>query len=549
MSAVMQFLRSQPVVVLFLLLGAGYLLGRVRIAGVALGSISATLLVSIVLGHFGVRMSSGAQSVGFALFIFSVGYQAGPRFLEVIRTQGLRYLLLALFVALVGVGLSWIAGRLLELPAGGTAGLLAGALTSTPTLAAAQEAVRSGLVSLPAGASAEQTIAWIGTAYAITYLVGTVGPVLAITLVPRVLGINLAAAARALERTGSEEAPEALQARAYRVESEEFCSTPLRELAARYWQGRAVVRVRRTAEWLRQGDDARLLPGDEIYAFGHADLFRGGLERAGPEIAVRTDLEFSPVQSQVIISAAAAVGHTLCSLNLAQRFMVVVLGVRRDGRAIPVAPQLILQSQDVLTIIAPGSVMKELSLVLGPVEVASTETDMTTFVFGIAAGAALGLLSVTIRGVPLTLGMAGGLMLSGLAVGWFHGVRPTVGRFPEAARWVLMEFGLLIFIAGAGLSAGRGFLQAFRATGVPLVVAALPILLLSLVLGYLFGRKVLKIEPVILLGALTGAMTATPALQLLEQETKSTVPALGYASTYAFASILLTLAGTLMMAL
>jgi putative transport protein len=549
MSAVIQFLRSQPVVVLFLLLGAGYLLGRLRIAGVALGSIAATLLVSIVLGHFGVRMSSGAQSVGFALFIFSVGYQAGPRFLEVIRTQGLRYLVLALFVAVIGVGLSWIAGRLLDLPAGGTAGLLAGALTSTPTLAAAQEAVRSGLVSLPAGTSAEETIAWVGTAYAITYLVGTIGPLLAVGLVPKVLGVSLAAAAAELESVGSEEAPEALQARAYRIESAEFCGASLRELAARYWEGRAVVRVRRAAEWLQPAPESPLMRGDEIYAYAHADLFRGGIERAGPEIPVRADLEFSPVQRQVVISGKTAVGRTLGSLNLAQRFMVAVMGVRRDGHEIPVTRGLILQRQDVLTFIAPASVLPELAALLGPVDPDSAETDMTTFVFGIAAGAGLGLLSVTIGGIPLTLGMAGGLMLSGLAVGWFHGVRPTFGRFPEAARWVLMEFGLLVFIAGAGLSAGRGFVAAVRDSGLPLMLAAVPIMALSLALGYLFGRKVLKLEPVILLGALTGAMTSTPALQLLERESRSTVPALGYASTYAIASILLTLAGTLVMVL
>ena len=145
------FLLVNPVFTLFLALGCGYLVGRLRIASISLGPVAGALLVSLLLGQFGFKISEGAQSVGFALFIFAVGYQAGPRFFEVIKTQGVQYLLLALFVAGVGALIAILAGKLLDLPFGGMAGLLAGALTTTPTLAAAQEAVRSGLVATRRG--------------------------------------------------------------------------------------------------------------------------------------------------------------------------------------------------------------------------------------------------------------------------------------------------------------------------------------------------------------------------------------------------------------
>jgi len=110
-----------------------------------------------------------------------------------------------------------------------------------------------------------------------------------------------------------------------------------------------------------------------------------------------------------------------------------------------------------------------------------------------------------------------------------------------------MEFGLLIFIAGVGLNAGGSILDTLRQAGPALILAAVFVVVLPLALGYAFGRRVLKLEPVLLLGALTGAMTSGPALALVTREAQSSVPALGYTGTYPIASILLTVAGSVIM--
>jgi putative transport protein len=545
MTAIVEFLRGQPVVLLFLILGFGYLIGRIRIAAIELGPVAGTLLVAVFFGHYGVRISAGAQAVGFALFMFSVGYQAGPRFMEVMRAQGLRYFLLALFVVVLGYVLSALAGHFLALGPGTTAGLLAGSLTSGAALAAAQEAVRSGLVHLPGGWSTDQVVAAAATSYAITYVVSIVATILVTGLLPKLLRLDLAAAARAIEGDRKDEEPEPLQARAYRVENPEFCRMSIGELARRYWDGLAVVRVRRGLEWLKTTPEQHLQPGDELYAYGYANFFRNGIDAAGPEIRILADLELSASQRHVVIAREGAVGQSLGTLDLARRYGLVVLGVRRDGYALPVTPTLVLQLRDVLTVIGPVWGIKALPQMLGPVERDAVETDMTSFVFGIALGAALGLLAITVRGIPITLGLAGGLLAVGIAVGWFNGVRPTVGRFPEAARWILMEFGMTVFVAGVGLSAGSSVLAALRETGLTLVLAAVGVVVVCLVAGYAFGRKVLKLDPLTLLGALIGAMTCTPALRPIERDSQSAVPALGYTGTYALASILMTLAGTL----
>jgi len=144
-------------------------------------------------------MSPGAQAVGFALFIFSVGYQAGPRFFDVLRTDGLRYFLLAVVIAVCGFTIAVVASKFLALDPGTSAGILSGGLTSSPTLAAAQEAIRSGQVQPPPGFTADEMMNNLATGYAITYIFGLAGLIAIIKLLPRLLGIDLVAEAAALE--------------------------------------------------------------------------------------------------------------------------------------------------------------------------------------------------------------------------------------------------------------------------------------------------------------------------------------------------------------
>ena len=194
-----EILRAQPVLTLFLILGMGYLIGNIRIGSFSLGPVAGVLFAGLFLGHFDFRMSAGAQAVGFALFIFSVGYQAGPRFFDVLRTDGLKYFSLAVVIAATGFTVAVIATNLLDLAPGTAAGLLSGGLTSSPTLAAAQEALRSGQVTPPEGITADTMIGNVATGYAITYIFGLAGLIAIIKVLPQLLGINLEKEAKALE--------------------------------------------------------------------------------------------------------------------------------------------------------------------------------------------------------------------------------------------------------------------------------------------------------------------------------------------------------------
>jgi putative transport protein len=172
---------------------------------------------------------------------------------------------------------------------------------------------------------------------------------------------------------------------------------------------------------------------------------------------------------------------------------------------------------------------------------------MLTLALGIAAGVLIGMIAIEIKGIAIGLGAAGGLLVSGITVGYLRSVRPTFGRLPEAARWVLMEFGLLLFMTGVGLRAGADIVEVALEAGPALVLAGVLVTVVPLLVGYLFGRKVLRLNPVLLLGAITGSMTSGAALSVVTNEAQSAVPALGYTSAYAFANVLLTIAGSLIL--
>ena len=543
-------LRNQPVLTLFVILGLGYLIGNIRLGGFSFGPVAGVLFVGLFLGHFDFRMSAGAQSVGFALFIFSVGYQAGPRFFDVLMTDGLKYFALALTIALVAFGMATIMATQLELTPGTSAGLLAGGLTSSPTLAAAQEALRGGNIAPPPGFSADEVIGNVTTGYAITYIFGLAGLILIIKLLPAVLGVDLEAEARKLEseeaKTKGTKIPDVVT-RTYRVTNEELPKLTAAEIRDQYWDNFAVARVRRDGEIIRLGPDDHVRLDDEVLVLGDAEFFTSAIPTLGEETIDQDYVFANRDTADVVIVNSDVIGKTVAELNLATDFGVVLTRIRRMRIDIARNADFPLRKGDILTVVGPADSIDRMGDVIGHVEREVAETDMVTFSLGIGAGVLLGLISVKIGGVSIGLGSAGGLLAAGLLIGFVRSIRPTFGRLPDAARWIFMEFGLLLFMAGVGLRAGGDIVETFMQAGPKLVLAGILVTTVPICVGYFFGRKVLGLNPVLLLGAVAGAMTSGAALSVVTKAANSSVPALGYTGSYAFANVLLTVAGSLIL--
>jgi len=555
-------LSTHPVLLLFILIALGYLIGSPKIRGFSFGPVAGVLFAGLAFGHFGFRMAPGTQALGFALFIFSVGYQAGPRFFDVLRVDGLKYFLLALVVAVCGFTVASVAASLLELEPGTAAGLLAGGLTSSPTLAAAQEAIRTGTIAPPDGWTADQVIGNISTGYAITYIFGLAGLIAIIKIAPSLLKLDLPQLARDVDSQGADPsadeggAGEALSTtnhvctRTYRITSEAATKAPAAEFLGDLWDGVTMGEIRR--------DGAPLPPlvddlsftfrlNDELVLVGPAEFFlQKGLQQLGEEIPTTSNLAHIE-SAQVVVNKSRAIGRELTSYEIAGHHKLLLLSIHRSGIELPCSGGHILHHNDILAVTGPTDGIDAFGALVGHVERDVPETDLVTFALGIAVGVAVGLLSINIFGMSIGLGSAGGMVAAGILVGFLRSVSPTFGRLPEAARWILMEFGLLLFMAGVGLRAGGDIVETFMATGPKLALAGVFVTFTPVIVGYIFGSKVLKLNPVLLLGGITGSMTSGASLSIVTKAAQSQVPALGYAGAYAFANILLTVAGSLIL--
>jgi len=547
-ETLLSFLRDHLDLSFFLVLGLGYLIGKVRFGPVSLGSVAGVLFAGLIFGYFGFKISSAAQMIGFSLFIFSVGYQAGPGFVAVLKQDGLKYFVLAVVVATTGFLIAAAWAYFLSLPPGMSAGLLSGGLTSSPTLAAAQDAVQSGSIAMQEGWTSDQLIKNMSMGYAVTYIFGLVGLIMTIQYLPKLLGIDLPEEARRFSSSDEESValPDNVVLRAYRITDPKIESLSLDELREKYWDHRSVVKVKREEKFLPI-DENGLKVDDVIEVLGPRRYFAEKISKVAEEIVPEWTSEDVQDSAQIIVENDAVIGRPLHELAIGRRFGLMLMEIRRRGKRIAYDDNTILEKDDVLTVLGTPHQIEAMGEFMGKVERDGVETDMVTLSFGIVIGLFIGTLSVAVGGVSIGLGSAGGLLVSGLFIGFRRSIKPTFGQLPEATRWFLMEFGLLLFMAGVGMRAGSGIIGTLQQNGMTLVVAGICVTVIPIFVGYFVGRKILKISPALIFGAITGAMTSGAALSVVIKEAKSPVPALGYTGTYAFANVLLVIAGSLIM--
>jgi putative transport protein len=390
----------------------------------------------------------------------------------------------------------------------------------------------------------------VATGYAITYIFGLAGLIAVIKLLPGVLGIDLEKEAKALEtqdESGAASQQGNVSARIYKVTNEEMTKIPGEQLTEQYWDKTSVVRVRRNGEILKLEPGGFLQLGDELLILAPVAYFTETVAKFGEEITPEKGTAQFTETAQIVVINKLAVGKSLEDLDVARKFGVLLTRVSRMRMEVPRTADFNLRKGDLLTVVGPHENVDLLGEEFGYVEREIAETDMVTFAFGIAFGVVIGLFAVNVGQLSIGLGSAGGLLSSGLAIGYLRSIHPTFGRLPDAARWILMEFGLLLFMAGVGLRAGGNIIETFIAAGPVLVLAGICVTLIPIFVGYFFGRKVLNIHPVLLLGGITGSMTSGASLSVVTKAANSPVPSLGYTGAYAFANVLLTIAGSIIL--
>jgi putative transport protein len=534
----------------FTVVSLGLLLGRFK-----LGSTTGVLLIGLLFGHFGFKASPTLATFGFTIFIFSVGLQAGPTFFSVFMTDGLKYLALSIVVALTGVGAVVLISSFMSLDFGMNAGLLAGSLTSTPTLVGAQDAI-GAMQTFPDGMNAEQALENLSVGYAITYIFGTLGLIAFVRYVPAFLHLDLPKEARALaieqgfskKQELAEGAKHIPLIRAYRV-PDKMVGKSIEEMRVGSDKKAIPLRIRR-GEKIIEAREETVLEKDDVMSVICSLLNH---EKRGPEIGKEVLdpelLSYDITTKEIVVIDSDFSGKPLKELRVISEYGCHVRALTRANINLSIEEHVVVNKGDRLSVTGEASRLNALAQRIGRIESEETETDLLVFSLGILGGIMGGLIMLKLGAVSIGLGSAGGLLLIGILFGYFRSKYPAFGGVPKAARNVLMEFGLVLFMAGVGLKAGGGISEGFMKVGPQLLLAGVVITLLPVSIGYFFGRKVLKMNPVILLGSLTGAMTSTPSLNVVTSAAKSEIPALGYAGTYTFANVLLTFAGALLVRL
>jgi len=551
-------LREHQELTIFLTLAVGFFIGRLRFGTFSLGTVVGTLLAGVLIGQLDIKVPATVKNVFFDLFLFTIGYKVGPQFFRGLKKDAMPQLAVTVVLCVTCLLSAFTAAKLLEYDMGTTAGLLAGAFTESTVIGTAGDAISR--LDLPA-ADKTALVNNIPVAYAVTYLVGTAFIVWFLPNVgPWLMRIDLKEESRKLQAQvvgGADAEPGVISAlqrfavRAYRVTNERLLNRTVAAIEALPVGQRVFIsRIRRNDAIVEARPDTIVRLGDVVAVMTRAELLmaRGG--EVGSEVTDTELLDFPVEVLDVVVTNRAMAGKTLTELAALESSRGVFLRkIVRLGQEMPFTRETRIDRGDVLSLIGAKPDVERAAKDLGYPDRPTVTTDMIFVGLGIFIGGLVGLLSVTVGGLPLTLTASGGALIMGLVFGWLRAVRPTFGRIPEAAMWVFETVGLTVFIGVVGLSAGPSFVTGLQRSGVSLILVGLVVAVLPHVTAILFGRFVLRMNPVILLGACAGAGTITAGLRAVQEKAESPLPALGYTVPYALGNILLTAWGPVIVAL
>ncbi|MGV3003119.1 aspartate:alanine antiporter [Vibrio sp.] len=551
-------LNQNPILLLFVVLAIGLSIGKIRFGNFQLGNSIGVLLTALFMGNLGFVFNAEALTIGFMLFIYCVGIEAGPNFFGIFFRDGKHYFFLSLIVLITATTLTYCLGHFFGLDFGLTAGIMAGSMTATPILVGAQDALNSGLGTIPDSMQLSNVLDNLSVGYALSYLIGLTSMIMFAKLLPKLQKENLSDSAQRIAQErglgGAGQRKVYLPIiRAYRVGQELIDWTDgknLRELGIYRQTGCYIERIRRNGILAHPDGDAILQLGDEIALVGYPDS-HARLDpsfRNGKEVFDRNLLDLRIAEEEIVVKSDSIAGKKLSDLNIAE-YGCFLNRVVRAQIEMPMDLNIVLAKGDILQVSGEKSRVLGLAERIGFISIHSQIADLLAFCSFFIIGLLFGLITMTFGQVTFGLGNAVGLLISGITLGYLRANHPTFGYVPQGALNMVKDLGLMVFMVGIGLSAGANMLEYLGQMGLKIVGVSFLISVLPVVVAYLFGAHVLKMNRALLFGAIIGARTCAPAMDIVNDYAKSTIPALGYAGTYAIANILMTLAGTLIIIL
>ncbi|HWX60019.1 aspartate-alanine antiporter [Bradyrhizobium sp.] len=555
LTSLEQFLVRYPELALFLVIAAGYWIGSFRIGTFSLGPVTGSLFAGLLVGDFAhVPVSSMTKSFLFLLFLFGIGYSVGPQFVLAMKRDGLKPMLLAVVVGFTGLAAAIAVAYVLRLDPGFAAGLLSGALSQSAAMGTATDAVNGLAVS---EAQRALFISHIAVADAVCYIFGYAGVIMFCTVIaPALLKIDLRTEALKLEqslgmartKSGLASAWRKFELRAYRLDLQSaLVGLTVAAAEARIPEQRVFIhRIRRGDRVLDAERGMTLAAGDVLALSAPRQIIVEWIGPRAEEVEDRELLDVPLLSADVFLMNPKLAGMTLEDASRETWTRGLYLrSLSRGGQEIPVAAGVILERGDLLRIVGPETAVQNAAKSIGVIVAPSTSIDFVVMGLAIFLGGVVGaLVSFPLGGIKIALSTSVGTLLAGLLVGYLRTRLPHFGRIPEGAVNLMTSLGLAAFVGLTGLHAGPIFLSAIREAGIGLLLGGMVVTLLPQIVGFCLGQFVLRMNPVLLLGGLTGAQTVTAAMAALQERSGSPVPVLGYTPAYPVANILLTTWGS-----
>ncbi len=524
---------AQTVILYSFVIAVGVVLGKVKIYNISLG-ITFVLFAGIAIGHFGFRINHEvldfAKDFGLILFVFAVGLQLGPGFFSSFRKGGLTLNLMAAAVVLLGVVtvivLHYVSG--VSMPV--MVGIMSGAVTNTPGLGAAQQAVKEVTSGMPGAEVAD-----ISLGYAVAYPFGVLGIIITMLLIRRFTGTNLGEEMQQFDRMQNpeENLPEKVS---ITISNAAVAGKKIVELKHLLQNETVISRV------LHEGEIASAYSGTVLHE-GDIALFvaqKGDIPALVADFGKRSDIDLSGqpgklMSKQVLVTRSAVSGKTLESLQLRTRFGVNITRVYRSGIELVATPRLRLQMGDKITIVGEENSIDSVAQLLGDSLRRLNEPNLFPIFIGIMLGALLGSIPIVIGGMPtpVKLGLAGGPLIVAILLSKFGYKLSLTSYTTPSANLMLREIGIVLFLASVGIKAGEKFIptlasgDGFIWMAYGAVITIVPIIIVGLVTKIALKRNFFEV-----CGLLAGSMTDPPALAFANSIAQCEAPAVAYATVY-----------------
>ncbi len=540
---------AQAVIALSIVIALGLGIGAIRVFGIKLG-MAGVLFSGIAVGHLGMAVNHEVlefiREFGLILFVFAIGLQVGPGFFASFKRQGMSLNFLALGTVVLGSVITLLIHKFASVPIPAAVGLLSGATTNTPSLAAAGQALRQFPAATP------EILGQPGLAYAVAYPFGIIGTILAMIVVRLVFRIDISAETKALEEARKRDKRE-VHAFTLEVENPNLFGAPISRIPGLI-EGKAIIsRHHRDGVSQLARPETVLQRGDLVTVVAPDDRLETLRLAIGRPIATPSATNAGPLTARrVLVTKENVLGKNTGQLDLFARFDVTVTRISRAGEDFTATSDLTLQFGDLITIVGHEDDVREAAEALGDSAKELNHPRLAPIFIGIALGVIVGSIPFAIPGLPaaLKLGLAGGPLLIAILLSRVGHLGKLVWYMPPNANHLMREMGIALFLACVGLKAGHSFFEVLlHGDGVRWLLLGTLITLIPVVLIGVIGRWFLKLNYVSLCGVIAGSMTDPPALAFAQTITGSEATSVAYATVYPLTMILRVFAAQLLVLL